>query len=213
MKIEHKQDDFGRFTLTSVPGFYDATPSAPDLIVDAPIGELSPSRLALAEALVHLSSVSGEISLDAEMHPATAEILPLALPGSWIHPNPIRFAPADIPSGSTSVFVSNEASLSPVVDSRDSDTDILLTLLPTDEFAGHLSSLRHRWIPTNAYFVGNAEDTDVERWHRRLSTLLVLSHELDALKFYIPSSWVVNISHLTVYVKLFRTVGLSLIVK
>lgn len=212
MKIIHTSDELGRLVLQATPGTYDATPTAPDLILDVHLEEIPAPRLALAEAFVCLGSVSGELVLDAELHPATAELLPRVTPHRWIHASPVRFAPADIPGGSLNVKVL-DGGCTPFLEWADDATeDLWLTLLPADRYAGHMASLRSRWIPTNMDLVGNSPAPLWDTWHRRLATLLLLSHELDVRRFVIPQEWTAEIRHLDAYVQLFRTVGISLTV-
>lgn len=212
MKIMHTVDAFGRFTLTPEPGVYDATPPAPDLLVDAQIADVSPSRLALAEALVYMTSIGADLQVDAEFHPATAEILSHVDPNSWIHAHPIRFEPADIPTGSISVAVSDQEGFPNTSNHSTCGADIQVTLLRADEYAGQLSSLRHRWITTNADLVGNSHDVYRDRLHRRLSTLLILSDELDVFQYQVPGSWFENINEPQIYIRLLRTVGISIVI-
>lgn len=210
MKIVLAEDVLGRVVLRPTPGTYDGTPSAPDLTLDTSLEQVPAARAALAEALVCLQSVSGELLLDAELHPATAELLSRVTTDRWVHPSPVRFAPADIPDGNLNVKVFDGYSPLTGEWEEGSTEDLWLTLLPADHFAGNMASLRARWIPTNANLVGRSPDPLWETWHRRLAALVLLSHELDARGFVIPHGWTAGVTNLKTYIQLFRSVGLSL---
>lgn len=210
MKIDFTVDVLGRAVLRASPGVYDGTPSAPDLILDVSLDRIPSARLALAEALVCVGSVSGELILDSELHPATAEILSQVMPDRWVHVSPIRFSPVDIPQGSLKVKVC-EGDFPSASWTDGSAEDLWLTLLPADRFIGNIASLRSRWLATNMNLVGRSPDPSRDTWHRRLATLVLLSHELDARQFVIPQNWTDGITNLHIYVQILRTVGLSLI--
>lgn len=213
MKVVLEEDVIGRVVLRATPDVYDATPSAPDLVVEASVESIPASRLALAESLVFFGSVSGELRLDAELHPATAELLSRLAKDRWVHPSPVRFAPADIPSGSLDVEVLEGFDSSARAWTTDSTEDLRLTLLPAEQFSGHLASLRSRWVPTNAHLVGRSNDPLQDLWHRRLGVLLLLSSELEARQFVIPHEWTTATRDFPTYVQLLRTVGLSLTIE
>lgn len=211
MKINRDQDELQRQTLSYELGEYDAQPCAPVLIVDRVVSQVIEPRLGLAEALTYWSSASGPVVTQDRLAPASLEVL-RELPGSrsCVVPN-VHWKYADIQHGSLEVSVDDcLPGYVPGSCMRGTSAQFALHLPDTGRAAGSMTLLRDGWVPTNAAMVGSSPSPALDRMHRRLAVLLMVSGDLDASGFTIPSSWVHDVDTWSPYQLLFKTVGLDL---
>ena len=213
MKIIRDQDELGRLRLMYQVGDYDAQPSAPALVVDRVLNQEVAPRLALAQALMYLSSTSGPVTTQDALAPPTAEVLgTLSCFHGCVATN-VQWKYADIPQGTVRVAVDEcrpGAMMAVEPGTSVPTTHLAVHLLPTSSFGGSLSALREAWITTNAGLVGSTPAPEVDRMHRQLAVLLLVSADLDAAGFVIPEVWVCDKEEWSSYRMLFKTVGLDL---
>lgn len=211
MKINRDQDELQRQTLSYELGEYDAQPSAPVLIVDRVLSQAIEPRMGLAEALAYWSSASGPVDTQDHLAPATLEVL-RELPGSGSRViTNVHWKYADVRHGSLEIRVDDcLPGYDPGSHMGGTSAQFALHLPDTGRAAGSMTLLRDAWIPTNAAMVGSSPSPGLDRMHRRLAVLLMVSGDLDASGFTIPLSWVHDLDTWSSYQLLFKTVGLDL---
>ena len=213
MKIIRDQDELGRLRLMYQVGDYDAQPSAPPLVVDRVLNQELATRLALAQVLTYLSSASGPVTTQDALAPPTAEVLGTLSSFHGCVATNVQWKYAPIPQGTVRMEVDeccHGAMMAVEPGTNVPTTHFAVHLLPTSNFAGSMTALREAWITTNAALVGSTAVPDLDRMHRRLAVLLLLSADLDAAGFVIPAAWVGATEEWSSYRMLFKTVGLDL---
>lgn len=208
MIVTHRTDEFGRLEITAETEEYDASRIAPPLIVDGRIHDLPESRLALAEALFVLDCASGRATLDARLHPATAELLEVVSGPTWVHFEPIRFGHADIPDGSTRIYVIDGLNLPVELESLP-EKSLRIHILPAHDFIGSMATMRHRWFPTTTLPILSDRTGQTHLWHRRLATVVLLASVLNGSALVLPRHWTEDRTDLDFYRRLLRTTGLT----
>lgn len=211
MKVTRGNDELQRFSLTYEVGEYDAHPCAPALVVERALSHLVSFRAGVAEALTYLSSSSGPLETADPLAPASVEILQRIQSYSPCMATNVTWKYSDIQQGSICVGVDEAApgSISAWYSSA-APVHFMLHLLDTSRLTGSMNALREGWVSTNAVITASSPAAALDRFHRRLAVLLLLSGDLDASGFVIPSEWINEIEDWESYQMLFKTVGLNL---
>ncbi|MCG7424862.1 hypothetical protein [Kocuria rhizophila] len=211
MKITQDLDDLQRVRLSYEVGVYDAQPCAPMLVMDHLLSHVVAPRAGLAEAITYLSSSSGPLLTANPLAPASVEVLKGIRSYEACGATNVAWKYSDIHHGAVPVVVDD--CLPGETITREGGIALghfTLHLPCTSRISGSMFALREGWVATNASITGSSPAPSLDRLHRKLGVLLMLSGDLDASGFVIPAAWIREVPEWETYQLLFKTVGLDL---
>lgn len=216
MKARIINDDFRRTVFRAEHEDLDAVSRAPFLKTDLAPSMFDGPRKALCSALPHLTNTSGRLHLDGQVAPLTAKGLKNL--GRFqdldVDTGSVRYAPTDIPAGSSHLHVKSCTDLveaAEFVDSfRAAKSNITaLAIVPDQGLRGFLSEPRFRIIPSNLWMSKQIDGEDTY-FFKLVALGLLYSIDLRAGKLVIDSDVEVSETTLDNMRNVLFTVGLNL---
>ncbi len=156
MKIEWVAEQSGRSGLRVAEVHrYDGHPPITEFWMDAAPLSLSQDRLAVASTLVWAPWVAGEFQFPKQVGAETATSIIAYCEPTWVVPAPIDYGPKPIPDGlgRIAIDLSCDLGTSPAAFAPGNGTEVRMTVLGSDSFAGSLSSLGRFVVASNAFLL------------------------------------------------------------
>jgi hypothetical protein len=186
VKITVNNEVTGCFGLLPNVEVYDSYGSVSGLWIDKAPRQLSAERLAVASALAFRTRLSGHLSLEKAISPATAEAISAFLRPAYVAPTPIEFRPLTLPKGN-SEFVVHKPGMEPrsASNSVDGVRSISLDLRRSDRWTGAMMSFDRLVLATNAWLMAEPGN-EVESYYSSLAVGVLFAEDFDVDSLFIP---------------------------